>query len=188
MPLLALPVDARPTDIAGPDANSARRAAFLDAARPQLDRVYRLAGLLLGDAHEAEDAVQDALVIAWRSFGSLRETDKFDAWFDRILVNGCRDRLRRRNVVKFIPMDAAIDPVGRDPFQAFIERDALLAGLVRLTPDERIVVVMRFWADLPLDVIAQRLDWPLGTVKSRLHRALERLRGAIAQDEMEATR
>jgi RNA polymerase sigma factor (sigma-70 family) len=188
MPLLALPVDARPADIAGPDANSARRAAFLDAARPSLDRVYRLAGLLLADAREAEDAVQDALVIAWRSFETLRETDKFDAWFDRILVNGCRDRLRRRNVVRFIPMDAAIDPAGRDPFQAFIERDALLAGLARLTPDERIVVVMRFWADLPLEAIAHRLDWPLGTVKSRLHRALERLRGALAADEAEATR
>ena len=188
MPLLVLPVDARPADIAGPDADSARRAAFLTAARPNLDRVYRLAGLILADAHEAEDAVQDALVIAWRSFESLRDTDKFDAWFDRILVNGCRDRLRRRNVVRFIPMDAEMDHACRDPFQAFIERDALLAGLARLTPDERIVVVMRFWADLPLEAISQRLDWPLGTVKSRLHRALERLRGALAHDEAEATR
>jgi RNA polymerase sigma factor (sigma-70 family) len=85
-------------------------------------------------------------------------------------------------------MDAGIDPVGRDPFQAFIERDALLAGLVRLTPDERIVVVLRFWADLPLEAIAQRLEWPLGTVKSRLHRALERLRGALEPDSEEAIR
>jgi RNA polymerase sigma-70 factor (ECF subfamily) len=173
-------VDARPADIAGPDADSARRSDFLGGARPNLDRAYRLAGLLLADAHEAEDAVQDALVIAWRSFESLRETDKFDAWFDRILVNGCRDRLRRRNVVTFIPIDAGVDPAGRDPFQSFIERDALLAGLARLNPDERIVVVLRFWADLSLDAIAQRLDWPLGTVKSRLHRALERLRDTLA--------
>ena len=185
---LALPVDARPADIPGPDADAARRAGFLGAARPSLDRAYRLAGLLLADAHEAEDAVQDALAIAWQSFDTLRETDKFDAWFDRILVNGCRDRLRRRNVVKFIPMDAGIDPAGRDPFQAFIERDALLAGLARLTPDERIVVVMRYWADLPLDAIAGRLDWPLGTVKSRLHRALDRLRDALEHDAKEAAR
>jgi RNA polymerase sigma-70 factor (ECF subfamily) len=181
-------VDARPADIRGPDAEVARRAAFLGATRPALDRAYRLAGLLLADAHEAEDAVQDALVGAWQSFGTLRETDKFDAWFDRILVNGCRDRLRRRNVVRFIPMGEDIDPAGRDPFQAFIERDALLAGLVRLTPDERIVVVLRFWADLPLEAIAGRLDWPLGTVKSRLHRALERLRGALAHDGQETGR
>jgi len=188
MPLLALPVDARPADIAGPEADHARRSDFLAAARPNLDRAYRLAGLLLADAHEAEDAVQDALVIAWRSFESLRETDKFDAWFDRILVNGCRDRLRRRNVVRFIPMDADMDHAGRDPFQAFIERDALLAGLAALTPDERIVLTMRFWADLPLEAIARRLDWPLGTVKSRLHRALERLRRTLDHEGREAAR
>jgi RNA polymerase sigma factor (sigma-70 family) len=188
MRLLTVPMDARPADIPGPDADVARRAAFIAAARPSLDRAYRLAGLLLADAAEAEDAVQDALVVAWQSYGTLRENDKFGAWFDRILVNRCRDRMRRRKVVRFIPMDAGIDPAGRDPFQTFLERDALLAGLARLTPDERIVVVLRYWADLPLETIAARLDWPLGTVKSRLHRALDRLRGVLAADPQEAGR
>ncbi len=188
MRLLTVPMDARPTEIPGPDADVARRADFVASARPALDRAYRLAGLLLADATEAEDAVQDALVVAWRSFGTLRETDKFGAWFDRILVNGCRDRLRRRNVVRFIPMSAGIDPVGRDPFQAFLERDVLLTGLTGLTADERIVVVLRYWADLPLEAIAERLHWPLGTVKSRLHRGLERLRGVLAADPGEAGR
>jgi RNA polymerase sigma-70 factor (ECF subfamily) len=188
MRLLTVTMDARPADIPGSDANVARRAEFVAAARPGLDRAYRLAGLLLADAAEAEDAVQDALVTAWQSFETLRERDKFGAWFDRILVNGCRDRMRRRNVVRFIPMDAGIDPAGRDPFQTFLEREALLAGLARLTPDERIVVVLRYWADLPLEAIASRLDWPLGTVKSRLHRALDRLRGVLASDPQEAGR
>ena len=55
---------------------------------------------------------------SWRGSRSrrLREADRFEAWFDRILVNGCRDRLRRRKIVRFIPMDAGIDPAGRDPF------------------------------------------------------------------------
>jgi RNA polymerase sigma-70 factor, ECF subfamily len=66
-----------------------------------------------------------------------------------------------------------------DPFQAFIERDALLGGLDRLTVDERVVVVLRFWADLPLEAIGERTGWPIGTVKSRLHRALRRLREAV---------
>ena len=188
MRLLTLPVDARAAESPEPDADVARRASFIGASRPAIDRAYRLAGLLLADAHEAEDAVQDALVVAWQSFDGLREIDKFGAWFDRILVNGCRDRLRRRNVVRFIPMDAGVDPAGRDPFQTFLERDTLLAGLVRLTPDERIVVVMRYWADLPLGDIAERLGWPLGTVKSRLHRALARLRGVLARDGQEAAR
>lgn len=164
-------------------ADSARRDRFLAAARPGLDRTYRLAGLLLGSAAEAEDAVQDALVVAWQAFDQLREPAKFAGWFDRIVANGCRDRLRRRNTVRFIPIAADLDAAGRDPFQAFLERDALMAGLDRLTADERLVVVLRFWADLPLESIADRLDWPLGTVKSRLHRALRRLRDHLVRTE-----
>jgi RNA polymerase sigma factor (sigma-70 family) len=188
MTLLALPMDAHPAEIPGSDRDAPRGADFIGAARPALDRAYRLAGLLLGDAHEAEDAVQDALEIAWRSFDGLRDHDRFDAWFDRILVNGCRDRLRRRKVIRFIPIEGAAEPAGGDPFATFIERDALLAGVARLTPDERIAIVLRFWADLPLEAIADRLGWPLGTVKSRLHRALGRLRDGIAPEGREADR
>lgn len=164
---------ARATEVRAADG---RRDRFLAATRPALDRAYRLAGLLLGNAAEAEDVVQDALVTAWQSFDELRDPARFGPWLDRIVVNRSRDRLRRRGSVRFIPLAADHDPAGRDPFQGILERDALLSGLARLTPDERAVVVLRFWADLPLDEIADRLDWPLGSVKSRLHRALARLR------------
>jgi len=187
MRLFALTVDLHQADASTPAADD-RRANFLAGARPALDRAYRLAGLLLGNAHEAEDAVQDALIVAWRSIDTLREADRFGAWFDRILVNGCRDRLRRRNIVRFIPIDGEPEPAGHDPFKSFIERDALLAGLGGLTADERIVVVLRFWADLPLEGIAERLRLPTGTVKSRLHRALGRLRADLSQDREEAAR
>jgi RNA polymerase sigma factor (sigma-70 family) len=173
------PVDGPGGPRPGRPAHTARRDGFLAAARPELDRVYRLAGLVLGDAHEAEDAVQDALAAAWQRFDGLREPAKFGAWLDRIVVNGCRDRLRRRATVRFVALEADVDPAGRDPFQTFLERDALLTHVRDLTPDERIVVVLRFWADLPLDGIADRLELPLGTVKSRLHRALGRLRRAL---------
>jgi RNA polymerase sigma-70 factor, ECF subfamily len=162
-----------------------RRRRFLTGARPGLDRAYRLAGLLLGNAAEAEDAVQDALVVAWQQLDTLREPDRFGAWLDRIVVNTCRDRLRRRKTIRFLPLDAGGDPADRDPFVAFLERDALLASLGMLTDDERVVVVLRFWADLPLEAIAERLDWPLGTVKSRLHRALRRLRTHLADERKE---
>jgi RNA polymerase sigma-70 factor (ECF subfamily) len=153
------------------------RARFLRFARTDLDRAYRLAGLILQDAHDAEDAVQDALLSAWRSASGLRDVAGFQAWFDRILVNGCRDRLRRRKTIRFIPLAPTIDPVGdTDPFRAIAERDALLAGLRALGPDERVVVVLHYWADLSLDQIAARIGAPTGTVKSRLHRAREILR------------
>ncbi len=167
-----------------PDAD--RRKRFLARARPALDRAYRLAGLLLGSATEAEDAVQDALVVAWQQFEDLRDPDKFDMWLDRIVVNGCRDRLRRRGTVRFIALTLDVDPADRDPFSAFHERDALLASVDRLTADERIVVVLRFWADQSLEMIAERLGWPLGTVKSRLHRALGRLRETHDRDQHDA--
>ena len=173
-----------PADEAAAELSAAeRRQRFLTAARPALDRAYRLAGLLLGNAAEADDAVQDALAVAWQRFDDLRQPDRFGAWLDRIVVNGCRDRLRRRGSIRFIPLAADVDPADRDPFAAFIERDALLGSVASLTADERTVVVLRFWADLPLESIAERLDWPLGTVKSRLHRALGRLREAHERDD-----
>ena len=164
-------------------ADAGRGGRFLAVARPALDRIYRLAGLLLGNAAEAEDAAQDALVLAWQRFDDLREPERFGAWLDRIVVNGCRDRLRRRRTVRFIPLAGGVDPIDRDPFASFLERDTLLAFVERLSAEERIVVVLRFWADLSLEAIAERLEWPLGTVKSRLHRALGRLREMQEQDD-----
>ena len=169
-------------------ASSQSRDRYLQFARAGLDRAYRLAGLILGDGHEAEDAVQDALLRAWRGADDLRDPAGFEAWFDRILVNGCRDRLRRRRTVRFVPLDPVEDgPIARDPFQQVLDSDTLLAGMRRLGADERVVVVLHYWADLRLDDVARRLGWPLGTVKSRLHRALVTLRANV-RPEPEAHR
>ena len=162
-----------------------RTTRFVAQASSVLDRAYRLAGLLLGTAGEAEEAVQEALATAWRSHGSLRDEDRFDAWFDRILVNGCRDRLRRRKVVRFVPIEGAPEPAAADPFTAVLERDAVLRHLAALDPDELAIVLLHYWADLPLVDVAVRLDIPVGTVKSRLHRGLDRMR---AQLPVEVTR
>jgi RNA polymerase sigma-70 factor (ECF subfamily) len=101
----------------------------------------------------------------------------FQAWFDRILVNGCRDRVRRRKIVRFVPIDPTVDPAADgDPFRAVLARDELLGGLDRLSADERAVVVLHYWTDLSVEQISARLGWPTGTVKSRLHRARRVLR------------
>jgi RNA polymerase sigma-70 factor (ECF subfamily) len=141
-----------------------------------LDRAYRLAGLILGNAADAEDVTHDAAVRAWQSAGSLREPAAFEAWFDRIVVNSCRDRLRRSRRVRFVALRPDDDRPMADPFQAIIERDEGLRAIRSLGPDERAVVVLHYWADLPLTEIATRLGWPVGTVKTRLHRALEAMR------------
>ena len=145
-----------------------------------LDRAYRLAGLILGQAADAEDVAHDAAVRAWQSAGSLRDPAAFGAWFDRIVVNACRDRIRRNRRVRFVELPAEDDrPVG-DPFKALLDRDEILSLITRLSPDERAVVVLHYWADLPLTEVAVRLGWPVGTVKTRLHRALEAMRAEQA--------
>lgn len=155
---------------------------LLGMSRTELDRAYRLAGLLLGDATEAEDATQEALLRAWRSIDSLRDPAGFGAWFDRILVNGCRDRLRRRRRIRFIPLDAGSGSTSTaDPFRAIHDRDEVLGAMAALDDDQRLVVVLHYWADLTLQDVAARVGWPIGTVKSRLHHGLERMRRRLGE-------
>jgi RNA polymerase sigma-70 factor, ECF subfamily len=142
----------------------------------RLDRAYRLAGLILGQADDAEDVVHDAAVRAWQSAGSLRDPAAFEAWFDRIVVNACRDRIRRNRRVRFVELQAEDDRQVADPFKALLDHDEVLRLTRRLSSDERMVVVLHYWADLPLTEVATRLGWPAGTVKTRLHRALEVMR------------
>jgi RNA polymerase sigma-70 factor, ECF subfamily len=171
-------------DGTSPAAAVALRDRFVLLAERELDRSYRLAGLILGSSTEAEDAVGDALEHAWREAHGLRDTTRFQAWFDRILVNLCRDRLRRRRAITFVAIPGHIQFAAADPFRLVDDEDEAVRVVATLPPDERIVVILHFWADLTLESVADRLGWPIGTVKSRFHRALERLRssGVAAPD------
>lgn len=163
--------------------------SFARLIEGQLDGAFRLATVILGSAIEAEDAVADAALSAWRSRSRLRQPDRFEAWFGRIVVNACRDRLRsrRRHPVGELPAGEVRAPDGnRTDFRDAVHaRDAMSRAFEVLEPDERIVIVLRFWHDLPVDAIAERVGIPAGTVKSRLHHATERLRAALAVAEGE---
>lgn len=161
-----------------PGADQARARAFARLADRHLARSYRLASLILGDEPEAQDAVQDAAVTAWERFASLRERDRFEAWFDRILVNGCRDRLRRRGRVRMLDLEASTGRSTPDDTGGIAEREALRGALARLTPGQRAIVVLRYYGDMSLEEIAERTGERLGTVKSRLHYGIEALRAA----------
>jgi RNA polymerase sigma factor (sigma-70 family) len=149
---------------------------FVDQAERVLDDAYRLAGYLLGDSTEAQDAVQDALTRSWQAFATLRDQERFEPWFDRILVNICRDRLRKRRGVRIEELDEDLSVFTDDPFKAAIARNEVASLLHVLNPDQRVVVALRFWRDLSLQQIADLLGVPLGTVQSRLHYALRALR------------
>lgn len=155
-----------------------RTVAFQRLVGDRLDAAYRLAAALLGDRAAAEDATHDAIVRAWSSFGGLRDLEAFDPWFRRILVNCCRDVQRGRKARPTVPLDLvpARPGPGSDLAAMWAERDALGRALDALKPEHREVVVLRFYADLPLDEIARATGAPLGTVKSRLHHALTYLR------------
>jgi RNA polymerase sigma factor (sigma-70 family) len=146
-----------------------------------LDSAYRLAAVVLRDEIEAQDIVRDALLAAWRKFGSLRDLDRFDAWFGRIVLNLCRDRLRarRRGRIREIALGGQMETRRPDEIARLAERDAIGAAFSNLHPDLQLVVALRFYRDLPLEGIAGLLGIPLGTVKSRLHKGMERMRAEL---------
>jgi RNA polymerase sigma-70 factor, ECF subfamily len=155
---------------------------FVELAERVLDDAYRLAGYILSDSTEAEDAVQDALTRSWQAWPSLRDQEKFEPWFDRILVNICRDKLRKRRGVRVEELNDDLAVYIEDPFKASLARAEVDKLMHVLNADQRIVVGLRFWRDMSLQQIADVLGVPLGTVQSRLHYALRALR-----DESERT-
>lgn len=158
-----------------------RRAAFEALADAELDGAYRLAGVILGDAWLAEDATHDAVVQAWLRYGSLRDPDRFGAWFQRILVNACRDRLRER-ARRPVGVLSQVQATGGDETAAVDDRLLLNDAFERLSPDHRVALALRYYADLTVDEIADRVGVPSGTVKSRIHVAVERMRDALGED------
>lgn len=154
---------------------------FAGLTRRHVDSAYRLAWAIVGNDGDADDATQDAFALAWRHRRSLRDPDRFDAWFGRILVNVCRERLRRRSRerVRELPQwseATTADAAVADASSGASSRDAIARAMARLDADHRIVVVLRYWADMTVDDIADRLDVSPGTVKSRLHYALRSMR------------
>jgi RNA polymerase sigma-70 factor (ECF subfamily) len=152
--------------------------AFVTALEAELSMAYRLAGYLMADSAEAQDAVQEASIRAWRAWQDLRERDRFHAWFSQILVNVCRTRLRQLGKRRTLDVDD-MDLESGDPFRASLARDAVGRALSALSNELRMVVVLRYWGELSLAEIADRLKIPVGTVKSRHHAALKALRRRI---------
>jgi RNA polymerase sigma-70 factor (ECF subfamily) len=169
---------------AAADLSDPRAAAFRRLVGAELDRAYRLAAVILGDRFDAEDAVHDAAVSAWSRWRDLRDPERFEAWFGRILVNACRDRLRRRRRRAIEVIRAPVQaehPLLSDGSDARALRDLIRGALDELSADERIVVVLRFEADMTVPAIGGLVGIPEGTVKSRLHHAIVKLRAAIEE-------
>jgi RNA polymerase sigma factor (sigma-70 family) len=160
--------------------------AFAVLARGAVVRLDRSARLILRDPELARDAVQDALFRAWRDLPGLREPDRFDGWLQRLVVHACLDlvRRRRRRVVE-VELQPAHAPVTPDAVGAHADRDQVQQVLQQLDVHGRAIVVLHYYVGMPLSDVATTLRIPIGTVKSRLHRALGLMR--VALDDTGAT-
>jgi RNA polymerase sigma-70 factor (ECF subfamily) len=159
--------------------NAATKAeAFRRLALEHLDKSYRLARAITGDRAEAEDATHDAFVQAWRRWGSLRDPARFDAWFGRILVNTCRDRLRRAKRRQSSDLSPEL-AVSADAYRQAEDRDQIASALAHLSVEHRVVVALRYYRDLSTRQIAEQLGLAEGTVSSRLHHALRQMRAEL---------
>lgn len=157
--------------------------AFAELAGAAISRLDSAAWLILRDPEQAADAVQNALVRAWRDLPTLRDPDRFDAWIHRLLVRACIDEARRlhrhRIDLELTTLDA---PASADHESTVADRDQLERGFLRLQPEQRAVIVLHHYLDLPLADVAVSLGIPVGTAKSRLHRALGLMRAALDAD------
>jgi RNA polymerase sigma-70 factor (ECF subfamily) len=169
-------------------ATMARADAFRRLSEQHLGAAYRLARAILYEPAEAEDAVQDAFVRAWRNWAALRDPNRFEPWFDRILVNSCRNRLRSQARARVTDISGELDLAEPgDQYAAARDREQLSLALSQLDGDHRVVVALRFFADLTIDEIAVRMNLRPGTVKSRLHHAMQRLRAALVEPSARGT-
>jgi RNA polymerase sigma-70 factor (ECF subfamily) len=174
-------------DVAEESVPTARDAAFRKLADRHLDASYRLAYAILGNSSEAQDATHDAFVQAWRRWSTLRDPARFEPWFNRILVNTCRNRLKRAAKwrTQDISDDLAMAP--GDPMGQALDRDVLQGAIAKLSADHQVVVALRFYRDLTVEEIARQLGTRPGTVQSRLHYAMKRLQALLVETDARGT-
>ena len=149
-------------------ARTGDREAFDLIVAARAKPTYRTALAILGNEADAHDAAQDAFVAAWRGIRGLRDLDRFDAWLGRILINQCRNALRKRGRVRELSFEAIDQPVeGKGAYEP-AEFDEAFA---RLSVDQRALLVLHHLHGYGVREIAGWLGIPTGTVKWRLNRA-----------------
>lgn len=154
--------------------------AFAALVEPHLARALSSATLILGSAQDGADVVQESLESAWRGLPQLRHPDAFGAWFRRQVVRTAWRMARRRRAALSVP-EAWADPV--DHIEESLSRRSLARAFAALGHADRVVLTLRYHWALPTAETADLLGVPEGTVKSRVHHAIERLRAAYDAEE-----
>lgn len=160
--------------------------AFEELMHVRIDAIHRLSYAIVGDEADAGDATQETFIAAWRRIRELRDPDRFDAWLQRIAVNAARMalRARRRRRVREIPA-GDIEALAVASDRGAPERsdaDVLGAALDRIPTDQRTILVLHYLEGHGVADLAEILEIPVGTVKSRLHTARRTLEAALVTD------
>lgn len=167
------------------EASARGDAAAFDALVARwVDRLFAVAYRILRDLDAADDATQDALVIAWRDIRGLRDPDAFESWIYRLLVRVCYRHAgrRRRDAVRVVDVEDI--EIGRaDHVDSVANRDRIERGFARLTTEQRTVLVLFHYLGRSHAEIGDILNLPEGTVASRLHYATKALRAAVSADD-----
>jgi len=158
--------------------------AFTQLVRASAPRLHGVANLILRDPDRAKDAVQEAFIAAWRDMRALRDPDAWDAWLRRLTVRTCyrlakKDRRRTQVEIGVIPTEDGFRVP--DASADVADREWVLSELGRLDVDQRSVIALHYYLDLPMREVAEILDIPFGTAASRLHRGLEVMRAAMRE-------
>lgn len=162
-----------------------------DAFRHLVDRykdvLYGTAVLMTGNRAVAEEVVQEAFLSAWRGIGGFKRGHPPKPWLVRILVNEVLTRQRKQSIptIPLADMDPAAAPSSPDQADGFQDRAIVRQALAHLVPEQQQVVVLRYFAELSVPEVARSIGVREGTVKSRLHRALGRLRETLEESGME---
>ena len=160
--------------------------AYDALVRGKVESVHRLALAILGREADAQDAAQEAFVLAWRKLPGLRDPARFDAWLDQIVRNACRMSLRQQRGVREISVDSMVgyEPSGSTPDRsaAVAAADAFDRAFARLSVDQRAILVEHHLQAMSVVQIAERLGIPVGTAKSRLNHARTLLARALERE------
>jgi len=164
-------------------AQSGDLAAYERLLEPSIRVATRLAFALLHDRSEAEDAFQEAAFRAWRRLRNLHPGSRFQPWFVGIVANQCREvrRGRWRQLIR-VP-ELAVAESGNE-ITTWLEGEDLRRAVARLPHDQRVAVLLHFHLDMPLSDVATALGISQAGVKTRINRALKRLRPAVASTEV----
>ncbi|GKV65380.1 MULTISPECIES: sigma-70 family RNA polymerase sigma factor [Sporosarcina] len=149
--------------------------AFLELINPEKDKLYRIAFTYVKNESDALDVVQESIYKAYTSIKNVKETAYFSTWLTRILINTALDFIKKKSKVVPIEQDS-LERV-ESPQKPFSEDKLdLLEAIEELEEKYKTVIVLRFYKDLTVKQIAELLECPEGTVKTNLHRAINRLK------------